>query len=151
MKKRILIISMALVASQGISANSDTPQELPLLKNKWVNAAAFPLFAATAYYFFDEAGESYDQIKIYVRNRWNKNKKNETAAATKGQDSWLTQAAQAVSKKILRKRTRKELLLKELDKQSYYLTGAVGTTIITWFLRNYLPEVKSFLYIGEKS
>lgn len=124
-------------------ATADVP-DVPVLKNKWVNAAAFPLFAATAYYFFDEAGESFDQIKSFVRAAWYKNVKDRPK-------SWLAEKADALSKKILRRRTRKELLMKELDKQTYYLTGAIGTSIITWLLRTYLPEAGTVLSIGEKS
>lgn len=148
MKNKILVVALSLGISTHVAANADAAQ-IPFLKNKLINAIAFPLFAATAYYFFDEAGESYDYIRDYARRVWNKNKKEESCDKTKA-PSWLAQAAQEASKRILRKRTRRELLLKELDKQSYYLTGAIGTSILSWFLRTYVPEIRSVLYVGEK-
>lgn len=144
MKRAILVLSVALTVCSAATASASAPSP-EYLKNKYVNALAFPIFAATAYYFFDEAGEAYDHVKDYIREWW-----YEERSQTTRKPAWLVQAADVVSKKILRRRTRQELWFKELDKQSYYLIGAIGTSIIGWALRTHCPQARTFLFLGDK-
>ncbi len=141
MQKKLLFFVLMLGATKAAPNTQPPPTEF--IKNKHASALLFPFFAASAYYFFDEASNSFDEAKNAIRSVWN-------ASMQKRSGSWLAKTAESISKKIVRRRTRQELWYKELDKQTYYLVGAIGMSIITWALRTHFPQAKKVLYIGEK-